>query len=175
MVSGLWEITPEADLCFRMNIYKPIPIGEHTHKEKCFSISVFIHSSISSQIFSFQKFVSFLLFLLLMSIFNPGVQIKYSELFQFSCICLDFVYKYVVSFGESSMRFSQKNAYSYKIKYILLCLGEMFCKYPLGPFGLWCQLAPAFPHLVFVCMTCLLTRLRYQSLPLSVCEDKYVI
>jgi hypothetical protein len=35
-----------------------------------------------------------------------------------------FMSKYVVNLGERSKR------------YILLCLGEMFCKYVLGPFGL---------------------------------------
>lgn len=39
-----------------------------------------------------------------------------------------------------------------KRRYILFCLGEMFCKYPLNPFGFQHLLAPVFLLLVFVWM-----------------------
>jgi hypothetical protein len=35
-------------------------------------------------------------------------------------------------------------------------LDEMFCRYQLGPFDLWCDLVLEFLHWFFVCMTYLL-------------------
>lgn len=57
-----------------------------------------------------------------------------------------------------------------RIEYILL-----FCKYLLGPFGLWCHLTPVFPSLVFVCLMCLLVKVGYWCHPLSLCQKQNVI
>lgn len=57
-----------------------------------------------------------------------------------------------------------------RIEYILL-----FCKYLLGPFGLWCHLTPVFPSLVFVCLMCLLVKVGYRCHPLSLCQKQCYI
>lgn len=126
-----------------------------------FLISVLTWFSFSSELFGFHEF-EWTLPLVIASIYSG--QIGCIVLFPFPCICWE------ITLCPSPWSIWSKLHDLLRIRYILL-----FCKYLLGPFSLWCCLAPVFLWLVFLCLMCLLLKLWYWSHLLSLCESQYVI
>ena len=95
-----------------------------------FLISNLFHFSLSRKLFCFHEFVNFLLFLLLMiSSFNPWWSARIWYYFSFLGSLRLVLGPSIGSFLEKVLWGAGKKVYS-------LCLGEMFCKYLSGLFGL---------------------------------------
>lgn len=111
-------------------------------------------SSFSIELSSFHKFISFLFFCYWWySVLTHGVQVGCRVLFQFYCICWDLLF--VRLCGHIWRKFHKM----LRRKYIVLCWGEMFCKY----LSIW------FIKLVSsgIFLFCLFVRVGFLSVPLS--------
>lgn len=110
--------------------------------------SVLKHFSFDSYLLSSLGFVSFLFLLLLIFSFYPLCSSRMSDVNSVFLYLLRFALfpNYVVNSGEISM--SCWNAvYSFVYE-------KIFCRYLLGPFTLWSQLAPEILFLIFICVIC---------------------
>lgn len=99
-------------------------------------ISVLIHFSFNSEWFNFHDSVSFLLFLLSKSSFNVWWSVRIQ-----SAISI-FLYLLWLAWWSSMWPTLEKASWDAKKKVYFFWLDEIFCKYLLDPFSLWCPLAP---------------------------------
>jgi hypothetical protein len=104
-----------------------------------------IHWSLSNMFYCFQLFSCFLLlFLLLISSFSAlWSQIECMKLFLFSYICWGLLC--ALKYDQFWKRFHEL----LRRMYIVQKLGEIFCRFELGPFGLWCDLILGFFYWFF--------------------------
>ena len=94
------------------------------------------------QFYSFHEFVSYLLFLFFLI---WGFHVWWSC--RLHGVTLIFLYLLRFALCLNMWRVFEKVPWAF-----MRSLGDMFCKYLLGPFGLWYQLVPVFVCIVFVWM-----------------------
>jgi hypothetical protein len=98
-----------------------------------------VHFSLSSELLGFHEFVRFLLLI-------SSIKSWWSDRMQ----GISLILLYLLRLTLCPNMWSAVGHKLLKRRYILLCLGEIFCKYLLGPFGLCHHFTPAVPSLVFV-------------------------